>query len=317
MDTPAGITADDVRTMQGLAQKVTALRPDLLGGEATYGELAWSWGQAVSLIGDAWRRRLVYDGDELIGWGWATAPYTVTRPDGTVRESKKSSLAYQYHPERPDALDEIFAWFEEVSPDELDRYVIPPSCDTDAVARLAALGYVLDEEANDEAEGDWHQYNRRGLDEIEQPELPPGFRFTSAAEAGPEATVRAHRDAWPNTMFNARAYEDVFALDAYRPELHVMVAAPDGTIAAAATAWFDAANKTAEFEPVGTHVEYRRRGLAHALLLHGMHVVRDAGAVEMTVACYGASGNPAAKKLYFGVGFEFLNRDLAHVKRAG
>ena len=66
MDTPAGITADDVRTMQGLAQKVTALRPDLLGGEATYGELAWSWGQAVSLIGDAWRRRLVYDGDELI-----------------------------------------------------------------------------------------------------------------------------------------------------------------------------------------------------------------------------------------------------------
>ena len=37
------VTAGDVELMQGLAQRVTALRPDLIGGGASYGELAWVW----------------------------------------------------------------------------------------------------------------------------------------------------------------------------------------------------------------------------------------------------------------------------------
>lgn len=33
----------ELRLMQGLAQQVTALRPELLNGDATVGELAWGW----------------------------------------------------------------------------------------------------------------------------------------------------------------------------------------------------------------------------------------------------------------------------------
>jgi hypothetical protein len=40
-----GVTEADVLLMQGLAQEVTALRPDLVNTETTYGELAWVWGQ--------------------------------------------------------------------------------------------------------------------------------------------------------------------------------------------------------------------------------------------------------------------------------
>jgi hypothetical protein len=36
----------------------------------------------------------------------------------------------------------------------------------------------------------------------------------------------------------------------------------------------------------------------------------------VTVACLGAPAYPAARSLYYSVGFELLNRDLAHVKRA-
>ena len=39
------VTAADVELMQGLAQRVTAIRPDLISAGASYGELAWIWGQ--------------------------------------------------------------------------------------------------------------------------------------------------------------------------------------------------------------------------------------------------------------------------------
>jgi hypothetical protein len=38
------VTAADVQLMQGLAQRLTAARPDLVGAGASYGELAWIWG---------------------------------------------------------------------------------------------------------------------------------------------------------------------------------------------------------------------------------------------------------------------------------
>ena len=148
------------------------------------------------------------------------------------------------------------------------------------------------------------------------PEIPDGFGFTSAAQAGPAAAVQAHVCAWHPSSFTARAYQDVLETAGYRGDLHVLLEAPDGTMASTALMWFDEVNRTAEFEPVGTHPDYRRRGLGRALLLHGMRVARDAGATEVTVACVGAPARPAARNLYYSVGFEFLNRDLAHVKRA-
>jgi ribosomal protein S18 acetylase RimI-like enzyme len=50
-------------------------------------------------------------------------------------------------------------------------------------------------------------------------------------------------------------------------------------MAASTIMWLDEANSSAEFEPVGTHPSYRRRGLARAMMLHGMHRARAAGAV--------------------------------------
>jgi hypothetical protein len=81
--------------------------------------------------------------------------------------------------------------------------------------------------------------------------------------------------------------------------------------------WLDEANKTAEFEPVGTHPDYRRRGLGRAMLLHGMQLARAAGATQMTVACLGAPGHPQARGLYYSVGFREFTRDAPLIKTAG
>ena len=75
--------------------------------------------------------------------------------------------------------------------------------------------------------------------------------------------------------------------------------------------WYDAV-----FEPVGTHPGYRRQGLGTAMLRHGMHLAREAGAAHMTVACFGAPGRPQARGLYYGVGFRPFTRDAPLIKPA-
>src|SRR6201999_2422809 len=140
--------------------------------------------------------------------------------------------------------------------------------------------------------------------------------FRTAAEAGPEAAVQAHLDAWAPSTYTAESYEGVRRTATYRGDLHILVEAPDATMASSTIMWLDEANRTAEFEPVGTHPDYRRLGLARAMLLHGMRLARAAGATHATVACLGARGRSAARELYYGVGFRELSRDAPVIKAA-
>jgi ribosomal protein S18 acetylase RimI-like enzyme len=87
-------------------------------------------------------------------------------------------------------------------------------------------------------------------------------------------------------------------------------------MAASTIMWLDEVNKTAEFEPAGTHPGYRRLGLGRAMLLHGMHLARQAGADRMTVACEGAPGHTQARELYYSVGFREFTRDVPLIKAA-
>ena len=60
------VTVEDIRLMQGLAQRVTAVRPDLVNSDATFGELAWIWGKGHASDGGTWPCRLWVSGGELV-----------------------------------------------------------------------------------------------------------------------------------------------------------------------------------------------------------------------------------------------------------
>jgi ribosomal protein S18 acetylase RimI-like enzyme len=308
------LTAADIPLMQGLAQRVTAARPDMISADASYGELAWVWGQGRARYGAAWPRRLWLSGEELVAWGWAFLPHQVKRNDGSVTDVTGASLSYQVHPGHSELVDEVIEWYDGVAAG-LERTALPTAAEEFALQRWAAHGYATDIAALGDT-GDWTQLNERDLTNVEQPALPAGFRFRTADEAGPTAAVRAHVDAWSPSAYTAQSYEDVRQTAAYRGDLHVLVEAPDGTMAASAIMWLDEANKTVEFEPVGTHPGYRRHGLARAMMLHGMHLARAAGAAHATVVCLGAPGHPAARGLYYGLGFRELSRDAPLIKPA-
>jgi GNAT superfamily N-acetyltransferase len=79
------VTVEDIRLMQGLAQRVTAVRPDLVNSDATFGELAWIWGKGHTSDGGTWPSRLWSSGGELVAWGWAYLPHEVRRSDPDCR----------------------------------------------------------------------------------------------------------------------------------------------------------------------------------------------------------------------------------------
>ncbi|MEZ0115830.1 ribosomal protein S18 acetylase RimI-like enzyme [Catenulispora sp. EB89] len=322
------VTAGDVVLMQGLAQRLVAIRPDLVNPGASYGGLAWIWGKGHGSAGNSWRRALWFaetpSGKELVAWVWAALPRWVRSSDGSVRKVEDASVTFQVHPDHAELVDKVIGWFADVAPD-VDRRVVMTDTDKDMVARWAEFGYRPDSAAA----GEWTRLNERGLgerdsgerdlgerrlDDLAKPILPEGYRFRTAAEVPAAAVARAHLDAWHPSTYSVEAYQGVRTAAGYREDLHFLVEAPDGTMAASTIVWLDEANRTAEFEPVGTHPRFRRRGLGRALLLHGMGAARDAGAGQMTVACLGAPGN-AALRLYEGLGFRAISRDTALVRR--
>jgi GNAT superfamily N-acetyltransferase len=306
------VTAADVRLMQGLAQRVAATRLDLANSEATFGELAWNWGMGHAAHSATWPRRLWFSGGDLVAWGWAYLPHQVRRSDGSVKDVTGANLVYQVHPDHAGLIDEVIDWYDGTAAG-IERTVSPSAADQFALMRWAVHGYQPDRAALGDA-GSWHQFNERDLTDVAAPVLPAGFRFRTAEEAGPEAAVQAHLDAWAPSTYTAERYEGVRQTAAYRGDLHILVEAPDGTMASSTIMWLDEVNKTAEFEPVGTHPGYRRLGLGRAMLLHGMHRARAAGATQVTVACLGAPGSPQARRLYYSVGFRELSRDAPLIK---
>jgi GNAT superfamily N-acetyltransferase len=306
------VTAADIRLMQGLAQLVTAVRPDLVNSDASFGELAWIWGKGHASDGGTWPRRLWFSGDALVAWGWAYLPHQARRSDGSVTDVTGAYLGYQVHPGHVALVDDVIAWYDATAAG-LERTVAPSAADEFALERWAAHGYQTDPASLGDT-GSWTQLNQRDLTDVARPVLPDGFRFRTADQAGPQAAVQAHVDAWAPSTYTAEGYQGVRQMAGYRGDLHVLVEAPDATMAASTIMWLDEANKTAQFEPVGTHPGYRRLGLGTAMLLHGMHLAREAGATHMTVVCAGAPGHRQARGLYYGVGFRKFTRDAPLIK---
>jgi hypothetical protein len=134
------VTAADVRRMQGLAQRVTATRPDLVNSDASLGELAWTWGKGHASDGASWRRRLWFSGGELVAWSWAYLPHRVRRSDGSVTDVTGAYLAYQVHPGHAGLVEEVVDWYDATAAG-LERTVRPSAADAFALRRWAAHGY--------------------------------------------------------------------------------------------------------------------------------------------------------------------------------
>lgn len=109
-----------------------------------------------------------------------------------------------------------------------------------------------------------------------------------------------------NAAFNRNFHTAVefqnFTLGApcYRPELDLVAVAPDGSFAAYVGIAYDDINGHAAFEPVCTHPDHRRHGLAQTLMVEGLHRLKALDATDVIVD---TGDMIPANRLYDSIGF--------------
>lgn len=127
-----------------------------------------------------------------------------------------------------------------------------------------------------------------------------------------ETCVAADRDAFAPSQMTDAKHRAVMASPTYRPELDLIIEAPDGSVAAYCIVWLDEANKHGVFEPVGCQSAHRQRGLAKVVTYEGMRSVRTMGVASASVLS--DPSEVAANRLCASVRFPNLDRNRYWVK---
>jgi len=145
------------------------------------------------------------------------------------------------------------------------------------IASLESLGF-------ERVPGGVLSLSRSLAEPIPDPCLPPGFVIRpSAGEQEAEEWVRLHRLAWGTENMTVAARRSMLQTPFYDPSLDLVAVAPDGSLAAYCVCWFSAeensltGRKNGYTDPIATHPAYQRRGLATALILTGLQLLKARG----------------------------------------
>lgn len=137
------------------------------------------------------------------------------------------------------------------------------------------------------------------LDAKDRPEisqLHDGYRLVSRTDI---MSKQPHHMARPN---RTNVEDRLRQTSIYRSDLDLVVLDPNDEPAAFAMFWHDATTQTGVIEPLGTHEEHRKLGLARHILTVGIDRLAEAGATRISVGY--EPDNPASGHLYRSVGFE-------------
>jgi len=139
------------------------------------------------------------------------------------------------------------------------------------------------------------------IGDLPAPELPNGFVIKSVAEEDNVEKRRFTKSVafggryCPSDWTPAQPFMEIQRAPDYRKDLDLLLVAPNGDYAAFCTIWIDEHNRYGKFEPVGTHREYQRLGLGHALLTEGFRRMAQHGATRSFME----SGNEFYRRIGF------------------
>jgi ribosomal protein S18 acetylase RimI-like enzyme len=283
----------DLRRMQELAAECWRLEGPFV--DAHVGDLPWRMYQHLDKLSEVRVDLWLDEVERVRAWAWLW--------------QTRGELDFQLHPESRELLGEVLEWFESAAEpsDEGDVMAWALEAHEETVAALEAAGYELDGAS-------WYEHMVVSLDEaLTEAHVPEGYELrTVRGDEDVERRVAVHRAAFAPSRVVPESYRRVMQAWPYRPELDQVAVAPDGSFAAFCLCWLDEENLVGNLEPVGTHPDHRRRGLARAVSLAGLRSLRTAGAETALVYSVGGSHTT---QLYESVGFTSRSRHLAFRKR--
>jgi ribosomal protein S18 acetylase RimI-like enzyme len=272
----------DLRLIQGLISDTWRLVGPV--APVHVGDVTWWLYQHLNKLAEV-RIQLWLDGDECVAFAWNWL--------------KRDALDCLVHPERPELLDDVLSWADA-------DVVYAQESDAEKVAGLEARGY---ERRHDDA------MNHMVLSLAEapgEPRVPDGYRLRTVGPGDLERRVEVHRAAFAPSRVVPESYARLQREWPYRADLDHVVEAPDGSLAAFCIAWLDEKNRAGLLEPVGTHPDHRRRGLASAVCLAAVGRLRALGAENAVIGS--DVGSPGAA-VYERIGFRTVTRHVPFGKK--
>ncbi len=138
---------------------------------------------------------------------------------------------------------------------------------------------------------------------VETPSLPEGFKFriVETREDYDKLASGVRKAFGHGDWFTGNIIAQIRSRSFFRPDLDLMVEAPNGDIAAFCTFRVDPGSNIAELEPLATDPDYRRLGLAKSLLHEALRRLEKHKPALTHIG--GAADNPGANRLYESMGF--------------
>ena len=275
----------DLRAMQSLCQAIW-----WAGSSWHIGDIAWGRRQHIGRDPE-WRSAVWEREGEVLAWAWVRLP---------------DHLDLAVHPEHPELGAEVVEWFREVAvADDLVAYAM--DTEPHIIAAFAAAGF---REVDDPHAMYRYTHSLATLDEAV---VPNGFAVRAVrGDDDVPRRVDVHRSAFHPSRVTVDSYANVRASWPYRQDLDWVVETRDGSFGAFCLIWWDEVNRVGELEPVGTHQDFRRIGLARAACLGAMRALRDLGATEAVVLSFDLPDKPGPRALYHSLGFVDHSRTVKY-----
>jgi GNAT superfamily N-acetyltransferase len=249
---------------------------------------------------------------QLADPSWGAGVHVWHTPDGSFVAAAipdgPGDLALQVDPRYRWLEDEVMGWAERhlARADDAGARVLDTwafDWDAERRERLIGRGYTP------VAGWSWQHRRRPATRSVESHPLTAGYGLRSVEDSVEDA--RRWVDA-TNAVFGhstpVESYSSFLRSPSYDRKLHIIVEAPDGSVAAFAGLTVDTANRVATLEPVGTREGHRRLGLARAAIQEGLRRVARRGVEVVQVANWGSSD---AGHLYGCLGFEHYATQVA------
>lgn len=173
---------------------------------------------------------------------------------------------------------------------------------TNIIKMAEGRGYVKE---------DWSEItSKRDIGKKNEIQLPEGYQIKTSAETTPKARALCHANAFGYidrkevVERSIAAQKEIMNMKDYRPELDIQVVDKKGEVVAFSCMWYDDENKIGILEPVGTHPEHRKLGLAKAAIYHGENLISEMGATHVYVG--------SDQQFYKSIGFYETETDYIY-----
>jgi GNAT superfamily N-acetyltransferase len=223
---------------------------------------------------------------------------------GAVNAEGSGDAHLQVHPHyRPFIEEEMLAWAEE--------HLARPVAGAGRQLTIGVYEYdrprklLLEKRGYEKSDAGGTFYLLRfGLQTMPEVRLADGYQLRETRPGSAEDAQRIAdllNAAFGRDFHNAEEYM-VFASHApcFRHDLDLVAEAPDGSFACYVGLPYDEQNRYAIFEPVCTHPDHLRKGLAQALMWEALRRAQALGALTASTETGRA---PAANRLYESIGF--------------